>query len=130
MTTDGPSRQRFVANFLTVRSLMIFAAGFALALLLARTLPGAELFHPEGQVHRKDVVIIALNGTRLVTFRGFLTDKHDEFSSQWEEWDGELLKRALYLADQGNFRFALPARITYVVLPDGFLQAIRVEPVE
>jgi hypothetical protein len=130
MTTDGTSRQRLVANLLTVRSLMIFAAGFTLALLLARTLPGAELFHPEGQVHRKDVVIIALNGTRPVTFRGFLTDKRDEFSSQLEAWDGELLQKALDLADQGNFRFALSARITYVVLPDGFRQAIRVEPVD
>jgi hypothetical protein len=129
----GPSserKQHFIANLLTLRTLMIFVAGFALALFLSRTLPGATVFHPEGQVLRKDIVIIALNGTSVGIVQGLVTEKHVEFVGQSGVWDRELLNRAVELADQGNFRFALPARITYVLTPGGSPQAIRVEPRE
>src|SRR5712692_170002 len=55
---DGGEKATFRANLLSFRTLLIFAAGFALALLLARTLPGAALFHPEGQMFKKDAFII------------------------------------------------------------------------
>ena len=57
MEPTGGGRAEFRAYLLSFRTLFIFAAGFALALLLARTLPGAALFHPEGQMFKKDAFV-------------------------------------------------------------------------
>src|SRR4051794_11106037 len=63
--TEGNGRTAARTNLFSLRTLLIFAAGFALALLLARTLPGAALFHPEGQMFTKDAFVTYAGQSRL-----------------------------------------------------------------
>jgi len=125
--SKGAPKQRFVANLFTLRTLLIFAAGFALALLLARTLPGASLFHPEARLYTKDIVITALNGPSVADIRGIATETGEGFGGDAEVWDADLLDQAVGLAQPTN-SFRLPARITYVVPSVGPVTTLRIEP--
>lgn len=129
MDRDGPPRQRFVADLLSVRTLVILAAGFALALLLGRTLPGVGLFHPEGRIVTRNVVITALNGIgpSPADVNGFAISTGESFGGTSEVWDGDLLNEAISLAQQGNFDFRLDATITYVIPAEGAVATIRIE---
>ena len=128
MTANGAPRQRFAANLLSVRTLAIFAAGFLLALFLARTLPDAGLFHPEGRIVTKDIVITALNGIgpSPADVQGIATSEGQGFAGSSEVWDGDLLSEAIAMAQVSN-NFRLDARIIYVIPPEGAVTTIRIE---
>jgi hypothetical protein len=127
MTMDEAPKTSFRANLFTLRTLLIFAAGFALALLLARALPSAELFHPEVQLHEKDVVITLLNGQTVASIRGIATTEGETFAGSAEVWDGELLNDAIRQYESRGNNLSIPARITYVVPREGPVELIRVE---
>ncbi|MEX2554025.1 MAG: hypothetical protein WEB06_00135 [Actinomycetota bacterium] len=122
----GRTRTAFVANLISPRTVLIFMAGFLLALLSARMLPSAELFHPEGRIHTKDIVITLLNGQTLGELRGIATEEGESFGGRPEVWDGDLLQEAFAHLDSGDYPLALPARITYVVPREGIWATIRI----
>jgi hypothetical protein len=124
--TDGGGRREFRANLISVRTFLIFVAGFTLALLLARLLPGATQFHPEAQLHKKDIVIALLNGQTVADIRGIATSEGESFAGSSEVWDGELLNEAVAQASQ-DLRLSIPATITYVVPREGPVETIRIE---
>jgi hypothetical protein len=116
---EGAERSAFRARLFSVRTLLIFAAGFALALFLGRSMPGVGLFHPEGRIITKDIVITAFNGydgRSLASIQGIATKDGEGFGGGSEVWDGDLLNEAVAMFDAtGNWHFALEARITYVI---------------
>ena len=114
--TEG-SRRAFAAALVTPRTALIFAAGFLLALLLARTIPSASLFHPEGQIIEKDVVITALNPTSIPPefVEAIVTDEGESFDAPESVWDDELLREAKEVGF-GN-EMSIEAHIVYVVSP-------------
>ena len=128
MTQPDSPRTPFRANLFTLRTLFIFAAGFALALFLARTLPGTSLFHPEVQLHQKDIEIALLNGQTVASIRGLATSEGESFAGSSEVWDGILLNEAIRQYELRGNNLSIPARITYVVPREGPVELIRVEP--
>jgi hypothetical protein len=118
-------RQRFVANLLSVRSVLIFAAGFIMALLLARTMPGTELFHPEGQMFRRDAVITGagpqnnIGGFQLTTsIGGFDVPSSAVFVNGVFE----------QVKDKAPGQMQIPVIITYVLPKAGYQSAVLIEP--
>jgi hypothetical protein len=118
-------RQRFVANLLSVRSVLIFAAGFIMALLLARTMPGTELFHPEGQMFRRDAVITGagpqnnIGGFQLTTsIGGFDVPSSAVFVNGVFE----------QVKDKAPGQMQIPVIITYVLPKAGYQSAALIEP--
>lgn len=122
---NGPSgpQMRFAARLITPRTLMIFAAGFGLALLLARILPDSSLFHPEGRVITVDTIITGTNdpGFGQITAIGVATNQ--SFSVHDGVWDGTLLDQVKEKAP-GPMRIA--ARITYVVPREGSVSVVAI----
>lgn len=109
------SRTRFVAQLITPRTIAIFAAGFLLALLLARLLPGTEVFHPVVQVRTIDTLItIASVEDDLNLSIG--TEAGIGFGTISAMWDGTLLEEVKRLAGDP---MSVPARITYVIPNEG-----------
>jgi hypothetical protein len=127
MAASTSQKASFRANLVSLRTLLIFAAGFALALLLARVLPSAELFHPEAQVHEKDVVIALINGSTVASIRGLATSEGEGFAGGSEVWDGDLLNEVIQEYGLRGNNLSIPARITYVVPREGPVELIRVE---
>ena len=106
-----------------VRTLLIFAAGFALALLLARTLPGATLFHPEGQMFKKDAFVTYAGESQpgvlniQTTVGGFVLPPGVGVNGVEEQ----IRARA-----PGGMH--IPVVITYVVPREGTTSAVLIEP--
>jgi len=125
MADGGGAKTEFRANLLSFRTLFIFVAGFALALLLARTLPGTELFHPEGQMFKKDAFITGagpqnnIGGFQLsTTVGGFDVPSSAVFANGVFE---QVRDRA-----PGSMRIAVT--ITYVEPKAGYTSAVLIEP--
>jgi len=111
-------------NLLTLRTLLIFAAGFALALLLARTLPGAAVFHPEGQMFKKDAFVTYAGQSQpgeslqiQTTVGGFVVPPAVGVNGVEEQ----IRARA-----PGGMH--IPVVITYVVPKEGTVSAVHIEP--
>jgi hypothetical protein len=121
---DGSGRTAVRANLFSLRTLLIFAAGFALALLLARTLPGAGLFHPEGQMFKKDAFVTYAGQFGLGDTLQIQTTVGGFDATQGVFVNG--------VADQiraqapGSMHIAVT--ITYVVPREGSVSALLVEP--
>ena len=124
---DGTTKTTFRANVFSLRALLIFAAGFALALLMARTAPGVSFFHPAAQVIEKDVEITALNGGAPVDLDGFATSDGKSFLGSSDGWDADLLNEAFAARDSASRPPVLvSARIKYVALDVGALWAFEI----
>ena len=130
MPVDGTPKTPFRANLLSLRTLLIFASGFLLALLLARTLPETGLFHPEGRIITKDIVITALNGFNpdSVAFVHGIASDVGSFAADSDVWDGDLLQQAFEMAKQTDNNFRLDARIRYVIPNEGVYATIFIYP--
>jgi hypothetical protein len=120
----GEERRSFAANLVTPRTVLIFAAGFLVALFLARVLPDAGLFHPEGRVVTVDTVITSsMETSRDVA--AIVTE------------DGKTFEVPLdMLSVLGSDPFPTtgamrqPARITYVVPREGSIEVVLIRPPE
>jgi hypothetical protein len=121
---DGEERSAFKARLFSVRTLLIFAAGFALALLLSRTLPGATVFHPEGQMFKKDAFVTYAGQSQpgevlqIRTTVGGFDVPQGVFVNGVEE---QIRARA-----PGGMR--IPVVIIYVVPREGSVSAVLIEP--
>ena len=121
------SRRAFAADLVTPRTALIFVAGFLLALVLARMIPSASLFHPEGQIIEKDIVITGLNPTAIPPqfVEAIVTDEGEGLDAPESVWDAELLRQA---KEQGFGRpISLEAHIVYVVSPHAY-RTLLLEP--
>lgn len=114
----------FRANLISFRTLFIFAAGFALALLLSRTLPGATLFHPEGQMFKKDAFVTYAGQSRPgevlqinTTVGGFDVPEAVGVNG---------VKEQIRARAPGPMH--IPVVITYVVPREGIVSAVLIEP--
>ena len=128
--TTGDAPAPFRANLLSLRTILLLAAGFLLALFLARTLPESGLFHPEGRIITKNIVITAINGfspESIADIRGIASDA-GSFGGDTDTWDGDLLRRAHQMAIQTNNNFRLEARIRYVIPREGVYATIFIYP--
>lgn len=118
------SRTTFAANLITPRSIVIFLAGFALALFLARTLPDVGLFHPEGRIVTLDTVITGSNAPEAGGLHAIATEGNKSFGVTDAVWDGFLLDQVM---ERAPGPMNIPARIVYVVPDEGPETVIRIE---
>lgn len=121
-----PPTTRFTVNLFTLRSLLIFGAGFALALLLARTSPSSSLFHPEVQSRTRILHIINLAGTTPANLRGFATSEGMGFAAGSSVWESGLLQEA-FTARDADGQMSVAAKVSYVELHNGPAFAYRVD---
>jgi hypothetical protein len=121
-TGDGSAKTTFRADFFSLRTLLILAAGFALAVFLARILPGAALFHPAGQVFTKDAFItgagLSDSGPTLqlsTTVGGFDVPRDAFFDGVDEQ-----------VRAQAPGPMNIAVTITYVVPSEGYVSAVLI----
>lgn len=113
--TSG-ERRSFAADLVTPRTVLIFAAGFLVALLLARVLPDAGLFHPEGRVVTLDTVITGSTAPEAGGITAIGTQENKSFGVTDDVWDPELL---VLVKERAPGPMSIRARIVYVIPQEG-----------